>query len=83
MYMPQLFIHVPVYLDQFGFLSASQRDIVDCVANCRQYSEVSHFEVETYAWNVLPAELQQDSLASGIAKELHWFTNLATEHGLL
>ena len=33
---------------------------------------VRHFEVETYAWNVLPPELQRDSLADGIADELKW-----------
>ena len=32
-----------------------------------------HFEVETYAWGVLPPELQQPDLAAGIADEMAWF----------
>ena len=37
-----------------------------------RWKEVKHFEVETYAWNVLPKELQKDDLAEGIADELIW-----------
>ena len=37
---------------------------------------VEHFEVETYAWNVLPEEHRSiaGDLASGIAEEMRWFT---------
>jgi hypothetical protein len=30
------------------------------------------FEVETYAWTVLPDELKTDDLAGGITRELRW-----------
>ena len=33
---------------------------------------LKHFEVETYAWNVLPEEHQVANLADGIAKEMAW-----------
>ena len=33
-------------------------------------SDCRHFEAETYAWGVLPAELQQPDLAAGIAAEM-------------
>ena len=36
------------------------------MTDCRQ------FEVETYAWTVLPDELKADDLARGIAGELLW-----------
>ena len=72
--------HVPVYLTQFGWLSASQQAIVDCVSCCREFTDVEHFEVETYAWNVLPPELQVEELATGIAHEMKWFSQLAEEH---
>ena len=72
--------HVPIYLSRFGHLGASQAAIVDCVTACRGYSDVNHFEVETYAWNVLPPELQQPDLATGIANEMKWFSDLADTH---
>jgi hypothetical protein len=35
-------------------------------------SDCRDFEVETYAWTVLPDELKTDDLARGIARELLW-----------
>lgn len=76
----RIHFHVPVYLQQFGQLQASQQAILDCVRACRTHEEIQHFEVETYAWNVLPHELQQDELANGIAAEMEWFREVAQEH---
>lgn len=76
----RIHFHVPVYLQNFGLLRASQAEIIECVKCCREFSEVNHFEVETYAWNVLPNELQQQDLAVGIAQEMQWFADLAAKH---
>ncbi|MBI1901647.1 MAG: metabolite traffic protein EboE [Planctomycetia bacterium] len=65
--------HVPVYLKRFGRLEASQGAILDCLSAAARYFPEAHYEVETYAWNVLPAELKEPDLAAGIAKELKWF----------
>ena len=70
--------HVPVYLAGFGQLETTQTLIHDCLAAARQYSTCNHYEVETYAWTVLPLELQQSELAAGIAEELRWFRDLVT-----
>jgi len=69
----RIHFHVPVYLPSFGSLGTSQQAVLDCLAACRADSNVEHFEVETYAWGVLPEELQQADLASGIAAEMKWF----------
>ena len=69
--------HVPIYLERFGLLHTSQQAIRECLVAARQHSEVSHFEVETYAWSVLPDALQQETLASGIAEELTWFRQMS------
>lgn len=61
--------HVPIYLEQFGALHTTQRQVLACLDEV----ETDHFEVETYAWSVLPPELQQPSLADGIAAEMRWF----------
>jgi hypothetical protein len=65
--------HVPVYLEQFGKLSATQGDIRECLATILETNQCRHFEVETYAWSVLPPELQAAQLADGIAREMDWF----------
>ena len=67
--------HVPIYLEHFGHLLASRDDILECLKAAKQYSDVKHFEVETYAWGVLPPELRQPDLATGIADELNWYVS--------
>ena len=69
--------HVPIYLTDFGQLHTSQPQILECLEFCREDSNLIHYEVETYAWTVLPESLQQPSLADGIAREMQWFAELA------
>ena len=68
--------HVPIYLTQFGRLHAMQGAILDCLRTLAELKQTPPFEVETYAWPVLPPELQQPDLAAGIAEELAWFQSV-------
>jgi hypothetical protein len=72
--------HVPVYLQKFGRLEAMQQPIRECLREIA-VDGVPHFEVETYAWDVLPAELRQPDLATGIADELTWIYGAIGERG--
>jgi len=73
--------HVPIYLKEFGRLRATQEQIKQCLAAARKHTNCQHYEVETYAWGVLPPDLKQSELAAGIAEELKWFEATAKEHG--
>ncbi|MFH1719519.1 MAG: metabolite traffic protein EboE [Planctomycetota bacterium] len=64
--------HLPIFIEKFGHLKTTSHEIVDCLKNIRKISDCRHFEIETYAWTVLPDELRTDDLAGGIAKELLW-----------
>jgi hypothetical protein len=64
--------HVPIFIETFGPLRTTQQDIVDCLDSVCAMSDCRHFEVETYAWTVLPDAMQVDDLAQGIAEELLW-----------
>jgi hypothetical protein len=64
--------HVPLYLERFGLVETTQQTVLECLAAIRDFSGVRHFEAETYAWGVLPGELQVEDLAEGIAGELRW-----------
>ena len=35
-------------------------------------------EIETYAWNVLPASLQEETLDRSLAREIEWFQKAGT-----
>lgn len=72
--------HIPIYLKKFGLLESTQEQITIALAALREYSSCQHFEVETYAWGVLPPELKQPELAAGIAEELLWFQRLWCRH---
>jgi hypothetical protein len=74
--------HVPIYLNEFGRLRATQDEIGRALAAARQHTNCQHYEVETYAWGVLPAELKQQELSAGIAEELKWFESkqLTADH---
>lgn len=70
--------HVPIYLAEFGQIATTRDDILRCLAVVDLHPELRHWEIETYAWSVLPAELRQRELADGIAEEMRW---LATQVG--
>lgn len=65
--------HVPIYADRFGLLGTTQADIRHCLEHIAAADpNVRHFEVETYAWSVLPEELRAHALGDAIARELQW-----------
>ena len=69
--------HVPVFAKQLTVLDTTQNDIHDCVAWVAKHKadlqHDIHFEVETYAWSVLPDTLRSKSLGDDIAREMIWF----------
>lgn len=81
----RIHFHVPIYVDQFNSLSTTQADILQACQFLHQQSSTivaerpwftGHYEVETYAWPVLPPELAESDLARGIARELTYFDAL-------
>jgi len=62
--------HVPIFVEDYGRLQATQTDILEVMALQKRFP-VSHLEVETYTWGVLPKDLQLP-LAQSIARELNW-----------
>lgn len=78
----RIHFHVPIYVERFGGLKATREDITEAASyvHARRDVQVAErawftgdYEVETYAWGVLPPELQTADLAHGIARELQYF----------
>ena len=68
--------HVPIFAERLGEIETTQSDIVAFMGSVKKHQlDIPHFEVETYAWNVLPEAHQgvANDLASGIAEEMNWF----------
>jgi sugar phosphate isomerase/epimerase len=64
--------HVPVFLPAMGVLDTTQRDLIDALDAIRARDEASCLEVETYTWDVLPAEYKNVGMHAAIARELAW-----------
>jgi hypothetical protein len=71
----RIHFHMPIYLSSFGALQTGQSAIVDCLSALDLAQPGLQLEIETYAWNVLPAAMQPAVLADGIAAELVWLRN--------
>jgi sugar phosphate isomerase/epimerase len=61
--------HVPIFMERYGALESTQDHLRDVIERVRD--RTSHLEIETYTWDVLPAELKASSVDS-IAREYEW-----------
>ena len=64
--------HVPVHEMNIGSLSTTQSDLVDAIDLLASRSDITDWEVETYAWNAIPGFQGGHELAEGIAEEIRW-----------
>lgn len=67
--------HVPIFIDKFDSLNSTQDDIVRSMQLLMESDGCTHFEIETYTWDVLPEELKTDVLES-IEREYQWVLKL-------
>ena len=76
----RIHFHVPIFYGGSAAVGTTQQCISNCLAAIKTYNvKVDHFEVETYAWPVLPAGIFNGSIDEGIAKEIRWFENLLSQ----
>lgn len=84
----RIHFHVPIFVNQFGALATSQSDIHEATRYLELHANypcndapwfTGHYEVETYAWPVLPDSLAESQLSSGIARELAYFDTVLLE----
>ncbi len=65
--------HVPIFLERFGKLYSTQDHILKVIDYLKQQVVSEHLEIETYTWDVLPAEYKRD-LSESIIREIQWLT---------
>ena len=78
--------HVPIFASSLGEIGTTQSAIAECIQALELQAEKDmgsnrlafpqHFEIETYAWNVLPLAHRGQTLTTDIAKEISWFRTL-------
>ena len=64
--------HVPVFLARMGDLETTQPDLEAVLDLIKKRTDAPCLEVETYTWDVLPAEYRTADMSEAIARELTW-----------
>ena len=75
----RIHFHVPIFLERFGHLETTRSEIERCVRAMQSEGApefTGHWEVETYAWTVMPEEMRAGGLGNDIGNELNWFRQL-------
>jgi hypothetical protein len=65
--------HVPVFASDYKHFSSTQNEIIKTIQVLKHHNFCDLLEVETYTWEILPAELRED-LVSSITREIDWLT---------
>jgi hypothetical protein len=67
--------HVPLFLETYGLLGSTQKEIRETLAIQKASPFTNHLEIETYTWGVLPAAYQVP-MAESICREIKTITDL-------
>jgi sugar phosphate isomerase/epimerase len=67
----RIHFHVPLFTAEYGTLGSTQGYVANVLRQAIETQATTHLEIETYTWDVLPADLKMDSLES-IAREYEW-----------
>jgi len=63
--------HVPVFMDTYNHLQSTQQELLHLLSLLKTQHITNHIEIETYTWEVLPANQRLDLQAS-IIREMQW-----------
>ncbi len=67
----RIHFHVPIFLDHFGQLGSTQETIRQTFDVLKDRQFTNHLEIETYTWDVLPADLKLP-IDQSIEREYRW-----------
>jgi sugar phosphate isomerase/epimerase len=69
----RIHFHVPLHFTTSGPLSSTASLLTPEFLTNIQRDPLTHLEIETYTWDVLPASLRSTSIEQSIAAEFLWF----------
>ena len=64
--------HVPVFLDDLDGLGTTRFAIAEALAKHRATPLSDQVEIETYTWDVLPAQFKTGDIVEYLERELSW-----------
>lgn len=81
----RIHFHVPLFHPGTPNLQTTQQDLEEALQIILQEEMASHFEIETYTWDVIPKaerELLRASPVEGLKKEFCYILDLFEKHGV-
>jgi len=70
--------HVPVFLEELGPFLTTRFGVQEALKIHRETPLSDHLEIETYTWDVLPAELKTGDIVDYVTRELEFVRNELT-----
>jgi hypothetical protein len=67
--------HVPVFLEELGPFLTTRFGVQEALKMHRETPLSDHLEIETYTWDVLPAELKTGDIVDYVTRELEFVRN--------
>ena len=67
--------HVPVFLEELGPFLTTRFGVQEALKMHRETPLSDHLEIETYTWDVLPAELKTGDIVDYVSRELEFVRN--------
>ena len=67
--------HVPVFLEELGPFLTTRFGVQEALKMHRESPLSDHLEIETYTWDVLPAELKTGDIIDYVSRELEFVRN--------
>jgi len=64
--------HVPLFFERLGALRSTSPLLIGAFAEMLRSGAAEHLDIETYTFNVLPADLRPAALSESIAREYRW-----------
>lgn len=75
--------HIPIHRSPLPPLASTQDHVIELLDVIRdQPSLCRHFEMETYTWDVLPAELRASDVVEQLAHEYEWIIRRLNERDM-
>lgn len=68
----RIHFHVPLFRERLGRFRNTQAWLRELLALLARDPASRHLEVETYTWDVLPAEHRREGIVAAVSRELQW-----------
>jgi hypothetical protein len=79
----RIHFHVPLHSPKSKLFDTTSSHITSLFAVLEKQPRLcSHFEIETYTWEVLPPELKNDNVVTQLVREYEWCLEQMSQYGL-